>query len=146
VYAATQIPLNTYLDHISDITRIPHITHITHITVITTQIPRITHITHMCITTQTPKLLVLLTFLTILILLTLLTTNLHLLKLLVQVIPWAFEASEVCIIVLAAFFMITILFHEYRLQGNNSEKSQLATRCTIYNEYTAMYNDYIPDL
>ena len=70
--------------------------------------------------------------------------KLTLLKLLVQVIPWAFEASEVCIIVLAAFFMIIILFHEYRLQGTNSEKSQLATQCTIYNEYIAMYNDYIP--
>jgi hypothetical protein len=34
----------------------------------------------------------------------------------IPAIPWAFEASEVCIILLASFFILTIAFHKHRLQ------------------------------
>jgi len=34
----------------------------------------------------------------------------------IPVIPWAFEASEICIIILAVFFTLTIILHTHRLQ------------------------------
>ena len=37
----------------------------------------------------------------------------------IPVIPWAFEASEVCILFLAFVFIATIAFHRYRLQVNH---------------------------